>query len=137
MSIRVEVLNEVTTVDPSPSGTWNLAFQWCRYVDDEGNSFYYGYRFIWQDEDGKLRPTSGQARLHSLTLIRDLLQKAESAGWGSHDADTVCDSEQRAVDDGNSNIVGKSEPTGTISDTVTERGSPARGTRLGRHMGRN
>lgn len=91
MSMRVEVLNEVKTADPSPGGTWNLAFQWCRYVDDGTGSFYFGYRFIWRDKTGKLRPTRGQARLHSLRLIRDLLHKAESAGWGSHDADAVCD----------------------------------------------
>lgn len=107
MSMRVEVLNEVKMADPSPGGIWNLAFQWCRYVDDGTGSFYFGYRFIWRDENGKLRPTRGQARLHSLVLIRDLLQKAESAGWGGHDAGAVCDS----------NLDGP-EFIATISDTA-------------------
>ena len=97
MSTRVEVLNEVTTVDPSPGSTWNLALQWCRYVNDERDSSCYGYRFIWRDQNGNLQSATGQARLQSLTPIRDLLQKAEAAGWGGHDANAVCDSGQRTT----------------------------------------
>ena len=88
MSARVEILNEVTTVDPSPGGTWNLALQWCRYVDDDGGSSCYGYRFIWRDQDGNLRSAAEQARLHSLALIRNLLRKAEAAGWDSQQGTT-------------------------------------------------
>ena len=98
MSPRVEVLSEVTTVDPSPGGSWNLALQWCRYVSDEGDSPSYGYRLIWRDENGNLRSATGQARLHSLTLIRDLLRKAEAEGWRDHAANAVCDSGQHTTD---------------------------------------
>ena len=106
MSARVEILKEVTTVDPSPGGTWNLALQWCRYVDDEGGSSCYGYRFIWRDQDGNLRSAAEQARLHSLTLIRNLLRKAEAEGWEDHDANAGCDSRQRTTDAGDASAGG-------------------------------
>lgn len=98
MSTRVEVLSEVTTVDPSPGDGWSLALQWCRHISDEGDSPSYGYRLIWRDENGNLRSATGQARLHSLALIRDLLQKAEAKGWRDHEAIAVCDSGQHATD---------------------------------------
>ena len=97
MSTQVEVLNEVTTGTPSPGGSCNLALQWCRYVND-GEPSCYGYRLVWQDEDGNLRSAAGQARLHSLKVIRDLLRQADAAGWGDQDANTVCDSGQHTTD---------------------------------------
>ena len=36
-------------------------------------------------------------RPHFLALIRNLLQKAGSAGWGGGDTDAVCDSKQGAL----------------------------------------
>ena len=85
MTVRVTVLNEVKTDDPG-GGDWKLAFQWCRYVEVEEGNRYHGYRFIWYRPNGRLQAARGQARLHSLSLIRDLLERAESEGWGSHDA---------------------------------------------------
>lgn len=99
MSTRVEVLNEVTTVDPSPQGTWELALQWCRYVNDEAGSTCYGFRFIWRDREGNLRSAARQGRLHSLNLVRDVLRKAKAAGWGDHDdVNAACDGRQRTTD---------------------------------------
>ena len=64
-------------------------------LSNKGDSSCYGYRFIWRDEDGNLRSGAGKTRLHSLTLIRDLLRKAEAAGWRDHNANAVCDSRYR------------------------------------------
>ena len=114
MSTRVEVLNEVTTPDSSPEGTWNLALQRCRYVNDEGGSTAYGFRFIWRDQHGDLRSAAGQARLHSLNLVRELLRKAEVAGWGGHDANVACDSRQPTADAGDSSA-GEVKPQGALS----------------------
>lgn len=97
MRTQVEVLSEVTTVDPSPGDTWNLALQWCRHISDEGDSPSYGYRLIWRDENGNLRSGAGQPRLHSLALIRDLLQKAQAEGWHDHETIAVYDSGQHTI----------------------------------------
>ena len=114
MSARVEILNEVTTVEPSPEGTWTLALQWCRHVDDEAGSSCYGYRFIWRDQDGNLRSATEQAQFHSLALIRDLLRKAEAAGWEGHDVNAVCDSRQRRTH-ANDALTGEVPPQGTLA----------------------
>lgn len=115
MSTRVEVLNEVTTVDPSPQGTWKLALQWCRYVNDEAGSTHYGFRFIWRDQEGNLRSAAGQARLHSLNLVRELLGKAEAAGWGDRDdVNAVGDSQQRITDTG-AGSTGEVPPQGALA----------------------
>lgn len=78
MSTRIEVLSEVTTAEPSPGDSWNLALQWCRHISDEEGAPFYGYRLVWRDENGNLRSGAGQARLHSLAMIRDLLRKADA-----------------------------------------------------------
>ena len=87
--IRVKVIEEVRTTAPKTSGEWELAFQWCRYVDQEDGSSYHGYRFIWYRPDGSLQAARGQVRLPSIRLIRDLTERAESEGWGAYDADQV------------------------------------------------
>ena len=100
MRTRVEVLSEVAMVDPSPGDSWNLALQWCRHISGEGDSPSYGYRLVWRDENGILRSGAGQARLHSLALIRDLLQKAEAKGWKDPEATSVLGSGQHTTDAG-------------------------------------
>lgn len=59
---------------------WNLCFQWCQYLYDNGEN-EYGYRFIWRDENNKLKPQRGQARIPSLTEMQNLLDEAKSDGW--------------------------------------------------------
>ena len=88
----------MTTAEPSPGDSWNPALQWCRHISDEGGATSYGYRLVWRDENGNLRSGAGQARLHSLALIRDLLRKADAKGWKDHEAIAVCDSGQHATD---------------------------------------
>ena len=87
--VRVNVIEEVRTADPKESGKWELAFQWCRYVDQDDGSSYHGYRFIWYRPDGSLQAARGQARLPSICLIRELMERAEFEGWGAYDADQV------------------------------------------------
>ena len=84
--VRVKVIEEVRTADPKESGKWELAFQWCRYIDQDDGSSYHGYRFIWYRPNGSLQAARGQARLPSIRLIRELTERAESEGWGSYDA---------------------------------------------------
>ena len=84
--VRVKVEHEVRTFDPlSPDG-WQLAFQWCRYVNREDGSLAHGYRFIWV-RHGK--PARSQARLPSIKLIRELIAKAEAEGWGDQDGSRI------------------------------------------------
>lgn len=61
-------------------GEWNLCFQWGRYDYDDGSS-EMGYRFIWKDEDDRLRPQRGQARIPSASDLFRLIQMAAEAGW--------------------------------------------------------
>ena len=85
--VRVKVIKEVRTADPQESGKWELAFQWCQYINQDDGSNYHGYRFIWYRADGSLQAARGQARLPSIRLIRELTERAESEGWGAYDAD--------------------------------------------------
>jgi hypothetical protein len=88
---RVQVINE-TTLDENPAPTaWTLWFQWCRYLYD-GGEMEYGYRFIWkrpQSEGGSLQAARGQARIPSVTVLEQLVAKANAQGWGEYDADNI------------------------------------------------
>lgn len=86
--VRVKVEHEVRAFDPQATDGWQLAFQWCRYVNQDDGSLDHGYRFIWV-RHGKLQPARGQARLPSLNLIRELIAKAEAEGWGDHDGNQI------------------------------------------------
>lgn len=88
--VRFKAEHEVKAHDPERTGTgWQLAFQWGVYVNQDDGSRSHGYRFIWRQPDGKLQPARGQARLLSLSLIRELLAEAESEGWGGFDAGRI------------------------------------------------
>jgi hypothetical protein len=78
---RVQVKHEVST--GKNTGKWELSFQWCLYVYDDGTS-EYGYRFIWRKPDGKLYPARGQARIESIKMIEELIQKAKDEDWGDY-----------------------------------------------------
>lgn len=78
-SARVQVLHE-TSIDMG--GDWKVCFQWCRYVYNNG-TLESGYRFIWRRPDGSLQAARGQARLPSMSVIRQLISKAEVEGWGN------------------------------------------------------
>jgi hypothetical protein len=89
---RVQVIEQVEEDFREPDG-WVLWLQWCLYVFDNGES-KNGYRFIWrrpQSEGGSLQAARGQARIPSLKVAKDLIDKAVAAGWGSFNADKeVC-----------------------------------------------
>jgi hypothetical protein len=74
----VKVLEEVKT--GYPEGEWNLCFQKCIYNYGNGDS-EEGYRFIWRDQNGNLRPQRGQARIPNKNTLMDLLMHAEEDGW--------------------------------------------------------
>jgi len=79
---RVVVFNEVSLRQPDD---WALCFQWCRYMYDDGNT-EDGYRFIWRRPGGNLQGARGQARIPSIKVLRELVHRAETEGWGHHEA---------------------------------------------------
>ena len=81
--MRVQVVNEVSTGDAKESGAWELCFQWCNYIYDDG-SLEQGYRFIWRKPGGDLQPARGQARLPSIKEAMSLMNEAKEEGWGDH-----------------------------------------------------
>ena len=82
---RIRIIREVSTEWP---GEWNLCFQWTQYIYDSKEIPQYGYRFIWRRNDGSLQPARGQARLPSMQLIEELIQKAKDQGWGHYNDET-------------------------------------------------
>ena len=84
--MRVQVVNEVRENEANHGKQWNLCFQWCNYIYDDG-SIEQGYRFIWRRPDGSMQPARGQARIPSIKRAESLIQKAKQQGWGDHEAD--------------------------------------------------
>jgi hypothetical protein len=81
---RVYPLRETTNDVP---GGWQLWFQWCRYDLDDG--VQYGYRFVWRRPDGALQAARGQARIPSIKVGKELMDKAIAEGWGNRDGDAM------------------------------------------------
>jgi hypothetical protein len=44
-----------------------------------------GYRFIWRRPNGSLQAARGGARIPSIEVARQLMKRAEKAGWGNHE----------------------------------------------------
>ena len=63
---------------------WTLCFQWCRYIYGNGH-MQRGYRFIWRRPDDSLKAARGQARIPSIAAAKELMDRAEKAGWGDGD----------------------------------------------------
>ena len=63
---------------------WLLVLQYGRYVFEDGE-FQEGYRFMYRDPEGKLRPFRAGARIPSLRMARELMQRASDGGWGDLD----------------------------------------------------
>ena len=74
---RVRIINEVTADDLND---WQLHFQWCEYLYDDGTS-QLGYRFIWRRPDGSLQAARGQVRIPGVNSISELTELARNAGW--------------------------------------------------------
>ncbi len=83
--MRVQVIKETMTADPKLTKNWELCFQWCLYVYDDGST-ENGYRFIWRRSDGSLQPARGQARLPSIPQAIRLMADAMEQGWGNNTA---------------------------------------------------
>jgi hypothetical protein len=62
---------------------WELCLQWGIYPHANG-IIEQGYRFIWKDENGNLRPLRGQACIPSLEIIQTLMDKAKQEGWSDY-----------------------------------------------------
>ncbi len=75
---RIQVINEVSK---EGDDGWFLCLQWGRYIYDDGR-MELGYRFIWRDENGHLRPQRGQACIKSLDIAQELINEARREGWG-------------------------------------------------------
>lgn len=79
---RVQVINEAC--DDKPLDQWCLCFQYCRYIYDDGK-MEEGYRFIWKrPKDRSLQAARGQARIPSIGLAQQLMNKAMKDGWGNY-----------------------------------------------------
>jgi hypothetical protein len=78
MKSNIKIIKEVPK--KLKINNWNLCFQWCQYFYDNGTN-EYGYRFIWRDENNKLKPQRGQARIPSFAEMQDLLDEAKMDGW--------------------------------------------------------
>ena len=76
---NVEVLESVQS--HNIQGEWNLLFQWVSFHYDNEQAPQQGYRFIWEDPDGNLRPSRGQARIPSAKDLLLLIHRATDAGW--------------------------------------------------------
>lgn len=76
-SASVEVHKEVQY--PADGG-WKLCFQCVTYHYDDRDD-ENGYRFIWRRHDDSLQAARGQARIPSASVLRELVSKAEKAGW--------------------------------------------------------
>ncbi|MDI6762840.1 MAG: hypothetical protein QME83_07395 [Thermodesulfobacteriota bacterium] len=76
---HVDVLKQVKT--NHPEGEWNLCFQKCIYNYDGNGESEEGYRFIWRDQNGNLRPQRGQARIPDKNTLMSLIKLAEEDGW--------------------------------------------------------
>ena len=80
---RVQVVNEVSE---GIANDWVLCLQWCRYLYDDGN-MERGYRFIWRRPNGNLQGARGQARIPTLTIAKQLIDKAIKEGWGDYEGE--------------------------------------------------
>lgn len=79
MPARIQVINETCT--DYGEREWNLCFQWCQYVYEDGSN-EHGYRFIWRRPDRSLQPARGQARIPSVSVLEELVATAKREGWG-------------------------------------------------------
>jgi len=75
--------NEVSVGEANWSKGWVLYLQWCIYPHENG-IVEQGYRFIWKDPDGHLRPQRGQACIPSLDIVQKLIDKASQKGWSDY-----------------------------------------------------
>ena len=65
-------------------GDQKLYLQYGRW-DYSDRNWQAGYRFIWEDAEGRLIPARGQARLPSLAAAEELMAVAKAEGWGHHE----------------------------------------------------
>jgi hypothetical protein len=77
----VQVMRSVTAMPPNQ---WRLCFQRCLYHYDSGD-IETGFRFIWMDPQGRLRPQRGQARIPTMADMFKLAKMAEAEGWAPCD----------------------------------------------------
>jgi len=73
---KIKIIHEVHN---GAINQWNLCFQLCEYVYDNGTS-EQGYRFIWRRPNGNLQAARGQARIPDLYSIHELMGLAARAG---------------------------------------------------------
>ena len=84
---RFEIIEETSKCGDD---RWEICLQWGRYIYDDGK-MERGYRFIWRDENGHLRPQRAQACIKSLDVAQELIDKARRDGWGDYEGGMVND----------------------------------------------
>lgn len=86
MPTRIHFKEENQVCASATEDGFKLCLQWVRYNYENGE-VEEGYRFIWRYPNGNLQPARGQARIPSLALARELMDKAVAAGWGEMASD--------------------------------------------------
>ena len=80
-TVNVKVFSEVKVPQGLPG--WHLCLQWCGWEFRPQRQRDYGYRFIYRDNTGRIRPQRGQASICDLAIMTQLMNMATAAGWGN------------------------------------------------------
>lgn len=77
---RFEIRHETRL--PTDDAGWTLCFQYGTYTYEDRSEDESGYRFIYRDAEGRMRPQRGQARIPTRSKLDKLLAVATKQGWG-------------------------------------------------------
>ena len=81
--MHINVIEEIRSsqiLDNKKSYSWDLCFQKVEYVESDTKKTP-GFRFIYRDQNGKLLPQRGQARIPDLATAKAMIFVAESRSW--------------------------------------------------------
>lgn len=76
------IVEKQATVRHYDEGWWKLHFQYCRFEYSDYEAAY-GYRFVWEDPDGKEKPYRTGGYFPYMEYISELLTVASREGWGN------------------------------------------------------
>ncbi len=63
-------------------GWWQLHFQYCKW-EYNNTETAFGYRFVWENPDGKEEPYQLGGYIPYMEYVTELLKRAEREGWGN------------------------------------------------------
>ena len=76
----IEEIRSSQIFDNHKPNSWDLCFQKVQYVESETKKTP-GFRFIYRDQNNKLLPQRGQARIPDLKTASAMIAVAEARGW--------------------------------------------------------